>query len=92
MRMLALCGVLAASVAAAAEGPVRLKDGPGKEVVEANCATCHSLDYIPMNSPFLDRKAWEGEVTKMVKAMGAPIPPEQAQKIVEYLATQYGKK
>ncbi len=34
---------------------------------------CHSLDYIPMNSLFLDRKGWEGSVNKMIKVMGAPI-------------------
>ena len=34
---------------------------------------CHSLDYIPMNSVFLDRKGWEASVTKMMKVMGAPI-------------------
>ncbi len=89
---LALCALLAATVAAADEGQVQLKDGPGKEAVLAGCATCHSLDYIPMNSPFLDRKGWEAEVDKMVKAMGAPIAPADAQRIVDYLATQYGKK
>ena len=41
----------------------------------ASCNACHSLDYIPMNSPFLDRKGWEGSVTKMIKVMKAPISP-----------------
>jgi hypothetical protein len=31
-------------------------------------------------------------VTKMVKVMGAPIQPDDAQKIVDYLAASYGKK
>ena len=39
---------------------------------------CHSLDYIPMNSVFLDRKGWEGSVNKMVKVMGAPISEQDA--------------
>jgi hypothetical protein len=52
---------------------------------------CHSLDYIPMNSPFLDRKGWEASVNKMIKVMGAPIAEADAQKIVDYLAGQYGK-
>jgi len=51
---------------------------------------CHSLDYIPMNSPFLDRKGWEVSVTKMIKVMGAPIAEADAQKITDYLAGQYG--
>ena len=56
------------------------------------CAACHSQDYIPMNSPFLDRKGWEAEVNKMVKAYGAPMEPGEAEKIIDYLATNYGKK
>ena len=45
-----------------------------------------------MNSPFLDRKGWEAEVNKMVKAFGAPMEPEEVTRIVDYLATNYGKK
>ena len=53
---------------------------------------CHSLDYIPMNSLFLDRKGWEASVTKMIKVMGAPIPEaDDAAAIVDYLARNYGK-
>jgi len=64
---------------------------PGRQLVEASCVMCHSLDYIPMNSPFLDRKGWEASVNKMIKVMGAPIAEADAQKIVDYLAGQYGK-
>jgi cytochrome c5 len=81
-----------AVTAVADESSVKLKDAPGKEVVEVNCVMCHSLDYIPMNSVFLDRKAWEGSVNKMVKVMGAPISPEEAKKIVDYLGENYAKK
>ena len=92
MRTLALSLLLFAAPALADEGQVKLKDGPGKEVVQASCVMCHSLDYIPMNSPFLDQKGWEASVGKMVKVMGAPITPENAATIREYLAAQYGKK
>ena len=51
------------------EDSIKLKPGEGAEVVEQNCAQCHSLDYIEMNSVFLDQKAWEAEVTKMVKIL-----------------------
>lgn len=89
--LILLVGVLAAPFASAQEERVQLKDGQGREVVESNCATCHSLDYIQINSPFLDRKGWEKSVDKMVQAMGAPINDEDASKIVDYLAAQYGK-
>jgi mono/diheme cytochrome c family protein len=74
------------------ENRVQLKDGPDKALVVGRCAACHSQDYIPMNSPFLDRKGWEAEVNKMVKAYGAPMEPDEVAKIVDYLATNYGKK
>ena len=80
-----------APAAAADEQPVALKDAPGKAVVEGNCGSCHSLDYIRTNSPFADAKLWDAEVTKMVKAYGAPIAPPDIPTIVEYLAKNYGK-
>ena len=84
--------LLLATAAIADESLVQLVDAPGKDLVIANCAICHSLDYVPMNSRFLDRKGWEASVNKMIKVMGAPIPPEDAARIIDYLATQYGKK
>ena len=91
MRTMIALLLIAAAPALAQESQVRLRDGPGRQLVEANCVMCHSLDYIPMNSPFLDRKGWEASVTKMIKVMGAPIAEADAQKIVDYLAGQYGK-
>jgi hypothetical protein len=83
--------LFAAAPALAQESRLHLKDGPDRQLVEASCVMCHSLDYIPMNSPFLDRKGWEASVTKMIKVMGAPIAEADAQRIVDYLAGQYGK-
>ena len=90
--LLAASMLLMATAALADEYDLTLKDGPGRDLVEVNCKRCHSLDYIQMNSPFLDRKGWDAEVTKMVKVMTAPVSPEDAQRIAEYLATYYGKK
>jgi len=83
--------LFAAAPALAQESQLRLRDGPGRQLVEATCVMCHSLDYIQMNSPFLDRKGWEASVNKMIKVMGAPVAEADAQKIVDYLAGQYGK-
>src|SRR5437867_1085541 len=76
--------------ARADESQIKLKDGPGKDAVLTNCVACHSLDYIPMNSPFLNRAGWEASVNKMIKAMGAPIRPEEVPEIVDYLSKNYG--
>lgn len=81
---------LGIAAAAAQEQPIALKPGPGLDKVQANCSTCHSLDYIQMNSPFLNAAGWTAEVTKMIKAMGAPIGDDDAKAIAEYLAKNYG--
>ncbi len=91
MRTFALCFavVLLAGSALAQEKELKLKPGPGLDKVEGNCAACHTLAYIPMNSPFLDAKGWEAEVTKMIKAYGAPIDDADAKAIAEYLSKHY---
>ncbi len=85
--------ILAASLAvpaAADDKPVQLKKADGLDKVEANCQACHSLSYIPMNSPFLDSAGWDAEVAKMIKAMGAPIEDADAKAIADYLKQNYG--
>jgi len=89
--MLLLAAALAAGVVLAQERRLELKDGPGRDKVEANCASCHSLDYILGNSPFMNRGVWEAEVTKMIKAYGAPIADADAKEIADYLAKNYGQ-
>jgi sulfite dehydrogenase (cytochrome) subunit B len=76
--------------AAADEMQVALKAGAGLDKVEGNCGACHSLDYIRMNSPFLDAAGWDAEVTKMIKAFGAPINAADAKTISDYLRVHYG--
>ena len=81
---------LAATIVAAAEQRVELKAGAGRDKVEANCVACHSLDYIVANSPFMTRQVWDAEVTKMIKAFGAPVSDADAKAIVDYLSANYG--
>jgi sulfite dehydrogenase (cytochrome) subunit B len=89
--VIAFVACLVALPAAAQEPqPIKLKAGPGLDTVERNCVTCHSVAYIPMNSPFLNAAGWNAEVTKMIKAMGAPISEADAKVIVDYLAKNYG--
>jgi hypothetical protein len=72
------------------EPAIKLKEAPGLDRVEANCAACHSLDYIQMNSPFPNAALWEAEVTKMIKAFGAPVSDADAAVILDYLKKNYG--
>ena len=92
MRIIAI-GVLAVALTAPAlaqEKPVQLKQGAGLDKVERNCAACHSLDYIQINSPFLNAAGWGATVTKMIKAFGAPIDDADAKVIADYLKANYG--
>jgi hypothetical protein len=91
LLIVAVAGLLAVP-ALAEEADVRLKEGPGRDLVTRNCVMCHSLDYIPMNSPFLDRKGWEASMNKMVKVMGAPVKEEDLPGILDYLVENYGKR
>jgi hypothetical protein len=72
------------------ESSIKLAGGETATLVQLRCSTCHSLDYIVMNSPFLTRAAWDAEVRKMMKTMGAPIPENEVAPIVDYLTQYYG--
>jgi sulfite dehydrogenase (cytochrome) subunit B len=88
--LIAVFAALIARPATADEPSVQLKKAPGLDKVEANCQACHSLDYIPMNSPFLNAAQWDAEISKMIKAFGAQIDDADAKTIAEYLKSNYG--
>jgi mono/diheme cytochrome c family protein len=86
----ALLAALLSAPAFADEQPINLKKAPGLDLVEGNCAACHSLDYVQMNSPFLNAAGWDAEVSKMIKLFGAPISDEDAKTVADYLKANYG--
>jgi mono/diheme cytochrome c family protein len=88
--LVAIACVLAAVPALAQEKPVLLKQAAGLDKVETNCASCHSLDYIVMNSPFPNAALWDAEVAKMINVFGAPIDAADARIIADYLKKNYG--
>ena len=93
MRIFVAAFALAAALAPGAhaqESKVELKDAPGKDKA-MQCGLCHSLDYIQMNSRFLDKAGWTASVNKMINAFGAPIAKEDVDAIATYLAENYGK-
>ena len=93
MRWIAIVAALPLipALAPAEEPAMHLKQAPGRDVIEGYCGACHSLDYIAMNSPFLDAAHWDAEVAKMIKAFGAPISAEDAKTIGDYLKQNYGE-
>ena len=95
MRLTArsIIGAVACTLAGGAlaqESKVQLADGPGKDKA-GQCIACHSLDYIQMNAPFLDKAGWTASINKMINAFGAPIAKEDVDVIATYLAEHYGK-
>ena len=88
--LIALAAAVIAVPALAEEKLIDLKKAPGLDKVEGNCGACHSLDYILMNSPYPNAALWDAEVTKMIKAFGAPISDADAKEIKDYLTKNYG--
>jgi hypothetical protein len=89
----ALAGMITACAVASAqaqERPIELATGPGRDAVEKYCGICHSLDYLTINSPILDRQGWTSEVNKMINVFGAPINPYETAIIIDYLVKNYG--
>jgi hypothetical protein len=80
----------AAATAFAQERQIALKEAAGRAVTENICSGCHSLDYIRINAPFMNRQTWTASVSKMVQMFGAPIAPNDAGTIIDYLTANYG--
>jgi sulfite dehydrogenase (cytochrome) subunit B len=87
-RICAGAFVLLSAASAHAQENITLKPGNGRDTVESYCGACHSLQYLPENG-FLNRQGWESEVTKMIKAFGAPINSADAKVIIDYLSANY---
>jgi mono/diheme cytochrome c family protein len=73
------------------EETAAFKSGPNLEVVQSNCAACHSADYINTQpqGPKFKKDFWHAEVMKMINVYGAPIDEADVGKIVEYLSQTY---
>jgi cytochrome c5 len=60
-------------------------EGPGADVVNNNCLTCHSAGMV-LTQPRLPRAVWQAEVEKMRNTYKAPVDAEDVPVIVDYLA------
>jgi cytochrome c5 len=68
-----------------------LPDGPGRDVVQNNCFTCHSAGMI-LTQPALPKTAWEAEVAKMRNVYKAQVDDKDVPAIVDYLTAVKGPK
>jgi sulfite dehydrogenase len=66
-------------------------DLPGYALVQRNCLTCHSAQYVS-TQPRLPRAYWDATVKKMKKPFGALFPDEDIPAMVDYLSKTYGSE
>jgi cytochrome c5 len=64
--------------------------GPGSDAINNNCLACHSADHV-LNQPSLSREAWQEVVNKMITSYKAPVSPDDAKAVVDYLVHTKGK-
>ena len=77
------------SVLAQSQDPAaaQLPDGTGRELVITKCSVCHGLDQV------IERRAtpeeWRRTVGMMVNAFDAPLTPQEAATVSDYLARSF---
>jgi len=64
----------------------RMFEGPGADVVNNNCLSCHSAGMI-LTQPRMPRAAWQAEVEKMRNTYKAPVDAKDVPVIIDYLAS-----
>jgi virginiamycin B lyase len=67
-------------------GQVQLPDGPGRDLVQANCTSCHALNQIAGSAGY-NREGWESLVATMIA-----LPRDQAGIVGTYLAANFPEK
>ena len=77
-----------APVAAAA---VELPDGPGRQILNRACVSCHNLTEVTKFRGFYSRPQWRDIVQTMVD-YGAPVNEKEAEVLTTYLTETLGKK
>lgn len=95
--LLAILGIALTLTAATAQSAARSQDLDDDEeaayerfMVEQtltdNCLMCHSIEIIQQQR--LSPENWEASVEKMI-AWGAPVPPEDRERLIDFLAAEY---
>jgi len=67
---------------------IELPEGPNRALVYGQCRTCHDLQYL-RDSAGITRDDWD-QVLISMRQYGLRIPPEQRDKILDYLDTYLG--
>lgn len=83
---LAVAALFASAAPAAAQG---FPDGPGKEILEKKCSTCHAPEQVTTFGRSAEE--WHEVVVNMID-LGAEVNEEEAKVLVEYLAKNWPLK
>jgi virginiamycin B lyase len=67
-------------------GQAQLPDGPGRDLVQANCASCHGLNQITGAAGY-NKEGWAALTSTMIA-----LPKDQADVVNGYLATNFPEK
>ena len=78
--------ILVPVAAEAQRGQVTLPEGPGREVVQASCASCHGLNMITGAAGYT-QDGWRDLIGSMIA-----LPAPQADAATKYLATHFPEK
>ena len=65
---------------------VTLPEGPGREIAQSMCASCHSLNVITGSAGY-DRQGWHDVIATMMR-----LPEAQDKLVTEYLAANFPPK
>ena len=73
---------------------VQLKPSPlpGYAKAQANCAVCHSAEYMQYQPATAPRPYWDAMVKRMKLVFEAPIDDAEMPAIVDYLVKTYGNE
>jgi virginiamycin B lyase len=90
LRSLAILLLIAAvAVAVAGQAPPALPEGPGKDLVEAVCTACHTLERVVAKRA--TKAEWQDKVLEMLQE-DPDITQQERDRIVEYLAKAFPPK
>jgi mono/diheme cytochrome c family protein len=82
----AIAAFLASAVPVAAQA---FPDGPGKEILEKKCSTCHAPEQVTTFGRSMEE--WHEVVVNMID-LGAEVNEEETKVLVEYLAKNWPVK
>ena len=78
-----------AVIVAGQSAPPALPEGPGKELVEAVCTECHTLERVVAKRA--TKAEWQDKVLEMLQE-DPDVTQQERDKIVEYLAKNFPPK